>query len=338
MKHSEDTIPIVALDLLRQGQRICIATVIETWGSAPRPPGSQLLLTSEGIMDGSISGGCVESAVLHYGLDAIRIGKCQLHEFGVSDETAFSVGLSCGGKIKVLIEPVNFGQGIPKKILEKLSELISRNEKFFLVTDLNSFERSIHTFASSREVENFSKNMEKSSALSTEKSFVIGSRFFNYFGPMPRLVIIGAVHIAQALVKIAELAAFEIIVIDPRDIFSSPVRFPSSKVIVEWPDKAIPQLAPNTSTAIVFLTHDPKIDDSGLKIALRSDAFYVGCLGSRKTHKKRRDRLLKMGFSDGDINRIHAPVGLDIGAITPEEIAVSIMSEVILKLRKIELR
>ena len=338
MTYSARPIPTLALRFLEEGEQLSIATVVQTWGSAPRAPGSQLLITSSGHMEGSISGGCVESAVLHYGLDAIKTGKCQLHEFGVSDETAFSVGLSCGGTIKVLVEPVDVGKGIPKTILTQLSELILNNEQCFLVTNLSSFERSVYSRASLQEALGLSLDSKEKNDHRNEESFVSDNLFVNAFSLPARLIIIGAVHIAQALVEIAKILGFETVIIDPREVFAASSRFTGVTLLNDWPDEIIARLAPDNSTAIVFLTHDPKIDDPGLKIALDSNAFYIGCLGSKETHKKRSERLLKMEISKTDIERIHAPVGLNIGARTPSEIALSIMSEMVLKMRKIKVK
>jgi xanthine dehydrogenase accessory factor len=153
--------------------------------------------------------------------------------------------------------------------------------------------------------------------------------FVRVFRPTPRLIVVGAVHIAQKLVPLARLAEFAVSVVDPREFFASSGRFPDVELVHAWPDRAVGDLAPDTATAIVTLTHDPKLDDPALVSALRSPAFYIGALGSRKTHARRLDRLREQGFGDADLARIHAPVGLPIGAVSPGEIAVSIMAEII---------
>ena len=161
-----------------------------------------------------------------------------------------------------------------------------------------------------------------------------GRVFLTVYVPAPQLVIIGAVHISQALAPIGKLLGYDVIIVDPRTAFASPERFPDVRVIAEWPDKALPHLNVDRYTAFVALTHDPKIDDPALMHALARDCFYIGALGSRKTHGRRIERLKGQGLSDGDISRIHAPIGLDIGAVTPAEIAVAIMAQITKRLRE----
>jgi xanthine dehydrogenase accessory factor len=156
--------------------------------------------------------------------------------------------------------------------------------------------------------------------------------------PPIRLIAIGAVHISQALAPMAKLAGFDVTIIDPRTAFATPARFPDVAVIAEWPQDVLPQLAPDAYTAMALLTHDPRIDDPGLHAALAAECFYIGALGSRKTHAKRLDRLRGAGFKEAELSRIHAPIGLDIGAVSPAEIAVSVLGEIIASLRKKPLR
>jgi xanthine dehydrogenase accessory factor len=159
-------------------------------------------------------------------------------------------------------------------------------------------------------------------------------RFVAVHNPPLRMIVVGAVHIAQALLSVARTCGYDCTLIDPRSAFGSAARFPGEVIVEEWPDEAMEALAPDTRTAIVTLTHDPKLDDPAIRIALRSGAFYLGCLGSSKTHAKRVERLQAAGFTQGEIARIHAPVGLDIGAKTPAEIAVSVMAQITQRLRK----
>ena len=156
--------------------------------------------------------------------------------------------------------------------------------------------------------------------------------------PSPRLTLIGAVHISQALAPIARIAGLDVTIIDPRTAFATPERFPDTPVIAQWPDEPLEAAPPDRYTAICLLTHDPKIDDPALAIALRSDCFYIGALGSKKTHAKRLDRMRAQGFDEAALARIHAPIGLDIGAVSPAEIAVSIIGEIVASLRKKPLR
>jgi xanthine dehydrogenase accessory factor len=161
-----------------------------------------------------------------------------------------------------------------------------------------------------------------------------GRAFFTVYVPAPQLVVTGAVHISQALAPIAKLLGYDVTIVDPRTAFASPERFPDVKVIAEWPDQALPPLGIDRYTAFVALTHDPKIDDPALIHALSRDCFYIGALGSRKTHARRVDRLRQQGLSEADVSRVHAPIGLDIGAVSPAEIAVAIMAQITERLRE----
>jgi xanthine dehydrogenase accessory factor len=156
-----------------------------------------------------------------------------------------------------------------------------------------------------------------------------GKVFLHAFVPPPRMIVVGAVHIAQALVPMAAMTGYDVIVVDPRRAFAADYRFPNVTVLQEWPDEAMERLKPDVSTAVVTLTHDPKLDDPALQVALTSEAFYVGSLGSRRTHEKRKARLLEAGITEAQFERIHGPVGLDIGARSPAEIAISILAEII---------
>jgi xanthine dehydrogenase accessory factor len=174
--------------------------------------------------------------------------------------------------------------------------------------------------------------------LRTGKSGIVetpeGHAFFTVYVPAPQLVITGAVHISQALAPIGKMLGYDVTIVDPRTAFASPERFPDVKVIAEWPDQALPPLNVDRYTALVALTHDPKIDDPALTHALARDCFYIGALGSRKTHARRIERLKQQGLTDADLSRIHAPIGLDIGAVSPAEIAVAIMAQITEKLRE----
>ena len=252
---------------LADGRGVAFATVTRTWGSSPRPVGSVLACTDTGEFVGSVSGGCIESAVI---TDAIALiageRAAGTLSFGVSDETAWEVGLACGGKIDVDIEVAT---------AERIGQLRAA------------------------------------------------------MPPPSRLVIIGAVHVAAALAPMARIAGFAITIVDPRRAWATPDRFPDDALVTEWPDVALGALALDAGTAVVALTHDPKIDDPALIAALRSSAFYIGCLGSKKTHATRRERLAAEGFDVAALDRLHGPVGLDIGAKSPAEIAVSILAQII---------
>ena len=304
------------------GRGAALATVVETWGSAPRRVGAQLAIAADGEMQGSVSGGCVEGAVVVEALEAIEDGAPRLLEYGVSDGDAFAVGLACGGKIRVLVEPVG-AKAMPFDVLGDLVRARAARQPVAYQVPLSG---GVGRLVTGGYADRF--RMDRSGV---EED---GDTFVAIHNPPLRLVIVGAVHIAQALVPMAQVAGFDAVVIDPREAFGSQARFPDAQVINDWPDAAMITVGVDTRSAIVLLTHDPKLDDPALHIALRSDAFYVGALGSKRTHASRVARLEEAGFTAADIARINGPVGLDIGAASPPEIAVSILSQMIQALRK----
>lgn len=317
---THDLIPETALAWAREGRGAALATVVETWGSAPRQPGSQLAISGRGEIMGSVSGGCVEGAVVTEALEALGDGVPRLLTFGVSDETAFSVGLACGGTIKVLVEPV--APWLP--VLEQLVAARAARAAVGYVVDLGDWSRALVSPGADPAVD---------AVLRRDKAVVDAGRFIAPHNPPLRMIVVGAVHIAQPLVAMARLAGYDPTLIDPRETFGAAERFPGEVVLDDWPDEALARLAPDSRTAIITLTHDPKLDDPAIRYALRSRCFYLGCLGSKKTHAARVVRLQAAGFSEAEIARIHAPVGLAIGAKTPAEIAVSILAQVTAVLR-----
>jgi xanthine dehydrogenase accessory factor len=323
---AHDLIPEAALAWHRAGKGAALATVIETWGSAPRQAGSQLAVSGDGEMVGSVSGGCVEGAVITEALDALQDRKSRILTFGVSDETAFAAGLACGGTIRVLVEPVGDGpQALPEALLAALTDARAAPRAVAMVTDPATWTRQLVTPGQDPATD----ARLKSDRSGTEED----GRFIAVHNPPLRLILIGAVHIAQPLLTIARTCGYAPTLIDPRAAFGSSQRFPGETILDDWPDEALTALKPDARTAIVTLTHDPKLDDPAIRIALRSPAFYLGCLGSKKTHAKRVERLAADGFSPDEIAKIHAPVGLDIGARTPAEIAVSVMAQITAVLR-----
>jgi len=279
---------------LQEGRGVALATVTRTWGSAPRPVGSQLVVDDRGQFAGSVSGGCVEGAVVEAAQEVIRTGAPRRLAFGVTNERAWEVGLACGGSIDVAVVRLRE----PTALAPVLGDLAARRRSV-LTLDLGG-----------------------------------GDTLQRVFVPPVRVVVIGAVHIAQALVPMIGLAGFDPVVIDPRPAFASPARFPGAELIGAWPEAALASRPLDARTALVALTHDPKIDEPALAAALRSEAFYVGALGSRKTHAARCARLAALGFSPEAVARVRGPVGLDLGAESPGEIAVSILAELIQRLRR----
>lgn len=316
-----DNIPETALAWHQQGKGAALATVVETWGSSPRRVGAQLAVSGEGEIEGSVSGGCVEGAVVVEAMDALDDGQHRLLEFGVSDEDAFAVGLACGGTIRVLVEPV--GSVMPLEVLENLVEARAGRQPVAVLADLETGKRELVR-------EGFEERFRMDRSGFEDE----GRLFVAIHNPPLRLVVVGAVHIAQGLVPMARLAGYDPVLVDPREAFGSEARFPGEDIRHDWPDEALAEIGLDSRTALVLLTHDPKLDDPALHIALRSDAFYIGALGSNRTHGKRVDRLTADGFSAEEIARIHGPVGLDIGAASPSEIAVSILGEMTRVLRR----
>ena len=294
---------------LKQKRRIALATVISTWGSSPRPVGGQMAIDENGEIIGSVSGGCIEGAVISEGICAIKDGKSRIKDYGISNDMAWEVGLACGGELKVLIQPLN----LEDKIIYSIVNSIKKREIVKLI---------INCLTGHRKIDN---------TIDNQISYFDDSKneFIHIIDPKPRLFIIGAVHIAQALVSLAEIADYEVILIDPRDHFATKDRFPNCKIINEWPEQALSNFDLDKSSHLVTLTHDPKIDDLALIYCMKKKIGYIGSLGSKKTHNKRCERLAEKGFNKDELSKIHGPIGLDIKAKTPAEIATSILAEII---------
>ncbi len=317
-----DDIPETALAWHHAGRKAALATVIETWGSAPRRTGSQLVVSGAGEIQGSVSGGCVEGAVVAEALDALEDGTARVLTFGVSDDEAFAVGLACGGTIRVLVEPV--GSALPEALLADLvAARAARQAIAYVVTPGAGAGR----LAGPDEA-------DLAARFRSDKSGVEGEVFIAIHNPPLRMVVVGAVHIAQPLLVMARLAGYDPLLVDPREAFGSAERFPGETISHDWPDEALAAHGLDARTAVVTLTHDPKLDDPAIKAALGAPIFYLGCLGSTRTHAKRVARLEAEGITADQIARIHAPVGLDIGAATPAEIAISVMAQITQVLRQ----
>ena len=376
--------------LIATNQKFAMATVTQTWGSAPRPIGSMLLIAEDDTMSGSVSGGCVEGAVVRLAREVLLENTPKLVSFGVSDDEAWAVGLSCGGSIEVFIEP--FFAFEEPKMWEILRGCLEENEGAVLLTKLKG-EGSEHLlFLENNEVivdtisnelisnELISNELISNELINTElisdnlitdklisdKSINLklisdallirndalisnaylayeqrktnkltlqngDSWFIQVFPPKHHLVIIGAAHITVDLVHLAHYFGFETTVIDPRGIFANKTDFPTppNALHVDWPAEILPEIPLNAYTYVVLLTHDPKIDDQALHLLLRSKVAYIGALGSKKTHEKRVKRLTEAGFSSEEINKINAPVGVNINAKSAREIALSIMGALV---------
>jgi len=291
----------------REGEEVAIATVIETWGSSPRPLGSKMVVTRSGKMAGSVSNGCIEGAVFEEAQKVLKSGKPKIAAFGVADDVAFEVGLACGGHIEVFIEPMS---GLHTMVLERLR----RNKPVTLRTNLVTGEADV--------VENWTP-------AASELAHREGDVFVEPYRRSAHLVIIGAIHIAIPLHRLAKLMGYRVTVIDARAKFASRERFPEAdELIVAWPDEAMSTVTVDNSTYVVILTHDPKFDLPALRSVLRKPAGYVGAIGSRKTNANRFDALRKEGFTEEEISRVHGPIGLDLGSRGAEETALGILAEV----------
>lgn len=313
---------------------IAIATVVETWGSAPRTAGGKMAVSADGKISGSVSGGCVENAVVEAAQKTLASRVPQLLHFGVSDDTAWSVGLACGGTIEVFVEP------LAAEIFEPVREALLQERPAAVATVIRGPDtllgRKVALFADGR---TFGAIDEEALAAARAALAEGASRrvslgetelFIDVMLPSPRLVIVGGVHVAIPLVSLSKTLGFRTIVVDPRESFGNPKRFPhADEIVSDWPEAALARLGVNSSTAIAVLTHDPKLDDPALTAALRSPAFYVGALGSRRTHEKRRERLLAAGVTEDELSRLHAPIGLPLGGRSPEEIALAILAQVV---------
>jgi xanthine dehydrogenase accessory factor len=301
-----------------------------------------MITTVEGNIAGSVSAGCVEGAVIQESEGVMKSSQPRLIEFGVADETAWEVGLACGGKIKVFIEP---GWSLDS-IYEDLRSVLYGAVPFVTLTYLEGppelINKKLLIKADGTRVGNLSIPEGSQSVfdyaiefLDNEKSGTVslpeGSLLFIESYPLPpKLIIIGAVHLSEPLITMANTVGFETILIDPREAFATNERFPHvDKLIQEWPQDVLKDLSLDKSAYIVVLTHDPKLDDPALLVALESQARYIGALGSRRTNRKRMERLLKAGLSEDHLSRLHAPIGLDLGGRSSSEIAVSIMAEII---------
>jgi xanthine dehydrogenase accessory factor len=322
---------------LQQGENVAVATVVETWGSAPRAAGAKMAVSESGSIAGSVSGGCVESAVVEAADQVLRTGTPRLLHFGVADETAWAVGLACGGSIDVFVAPLE------RTIYDAQREALAAGTPFAMATmisgpdepfgrqlfigahgTIGGFPGAVGVLAEEALAAVFAAGRSRRQALPTAELFL------EVVPPPPVLIIVGGVHIAVALTPLAKGLGYRTVVVDPRPALGTEARFPTADQIVsDWPDDALVRLGLTQATAVAVLTHDPKLDDPALRVALPSPAFYVGALGSRKTQERRLKRLAEAGVSGEHLARLHAPIGLDLGGRSPEEIALSVMAQIV---------
>lgn len=298
-----DNDSVLAAAAAWKGEPLALATVVSTWGSAPRPRGSHMLVHADGRFEGSVSGGCVEGDILDTAAQVIAGAPFAVKTYGVADDSAWQVGLPCGGEISVMVQPVS-AEGFDPELFDRIAAARAAGESLTVTTDLSTGHADLRPQET-------------------------GEMFVNRYDPPRRLLIVGAVQIAQSLAALATTLGIEVVVIDPRGRFLTEERFPGVTLDDRWPDEAVAAWKPGRATAVVTLSHDIKIDDPALIAALASDAAYVGALGSRRSHAARRERLAASGVEADQLDRIDGPVGIDIGAIGPAEIALSIAAAMV---------
>ncbi|MEQ1578824.1 MAG: XdhC/CoxI family protein [Hyphomicrobium sp.] len=323
IRHSNDPLAFAAHRLARDGQA-ALATVISTWGSAPVPVGGQMAVAMDGHFEGSVSSGCIEADAVIQALDAMATDTVKVLEFGIDDDVAWRAKLACGGKLVVMVEPLTR----ERDSLHLSKILTARQTRSPLVvrTHIASGQRMVFDTP-------FDAPADAAKCLDTGDSSLNGEgidlSFCHALMPVVHLIVVGATETGQVLAALARLLGWKITIIDPREAFASDHRFSGFDTRIAWPGAALPDLAPDARTAIVALTHSSQIDDETLRVALEAPCFYIGALGSRKSHVARVERLSAAGMTSDNLSRIHAPVGLDIKAKSPAEIAVSILAEII---------
>ncbi|WP_116245133.1 XdhC family protein [Nocardiopsis sp. FIRDI 009] len=342
-------------DLHATGETFALATVVDTDKSAPRDPGAAMAVADSGEVVGSVSGGCVEGAVYEEALEAIRTGRPVRRTYGVSDEEAFSVGLTCGGTLHVFVEPVS------RTTFPELGSVLAAVEEHRPVavatvvsdpSDSGRLGRRRVVWPDHAEgdlgptsgrltdaLDDDVRGMLAQGSTGLLRYGVDGQRrgdalevFVQSFAPAPRMLVFGAIDFAAAVADLGSYLGYRVTVCDARPVFATPKRFPTAdEVVVKWPHVFVDEIADQIDerTAVCVLTHDPKFDVPVIKAALATRAGYIGAMGSRRTHEDRLERLREAGVAEEDLARLHSPIGLDLGARTPEETAVSIAAELV---------
>jgi xanthine dehydrogenase accessory factor len=318
-----------------RGDRIALATVIDVQRSAPRPPGAKMAVNEHGEIAGSVSGGCVEGAVAEIADGILRGDPPQLVHFGIADSDAWDVGLPCGGEIDVWVQAYETGPTNPR--FEEVARAGGRAAEVTMLEGARPGAKLLVEADGARSGSLGAPELDDEAArvaveqLWEETSDRRDVFFIDVIGPAPRMFLFGAVDIAASLCTLARAAGWRPYVIDPRARFATADRFPDAEeVIAAWPEEAVAQLGGvDPATSIVVLTHDPKLDDAALLLALSSPARFIGAMGSRRAQAKRRERLLALGLGEDELERISAPVGLDLGAISRDETALSILAEIV---------
>jgi len=321
---------------------IAVATVVQTWGSSPRQVGAKMAVIASGMLCGSVSGGCVEAAVVETAFKVLQHGQPKLLHFGVAEETAWDVGLACGGTIEVFVKRLD------TSLLEEVQRGLASEQTFAVVTVIQGAaellgrdlvirgDGTLTGMPLGDGLDTLSQQATQTAIAAGQSQRVMVTEnpplelFIDVFTPEPELVIIGGVHIAVALTNIAKVLGYRTTIIDPRTVFGNEHRFPhADRLMQTFPDSALAEIRLTPRHAVVSLSHDPKLDDPAVRIALHSPAFYVGALGSKATQQRRREKLIAEGMLPDQLARLHGPVGLDLGGRTPEELALAIMAEIV---------
>jgi xanthine dehydrogenase accessory factor len=318
----------------REGKDVALATVVRVQGSAPRPEGSRLLVSSAEELDGSVSGGCVETDVALHAVEVLKSGEARVVTYGIADEDAFEVGLACGGTIQVYIEPIE-----PNEITEAVERLKAGGRLSAQVMAISggdwkavidSRQGVVAGALPSSIAEDVLADTKRLMADEHSRTLSYGDVdvFVDVVAPSPKLLVFGAGPFAEPLCSLSSRVGYEVMVIDPRPAFARSDLFPDAReVIVSWPEKVLDDL-PWEGSFVVVLNHNQRLEDPVIRRALAEPIAYLGVMGSRRTHADRLARLGEDGWTEEDQKRIHGPIGLDIGAETPAEVAVSILAEV----------
>ncbi|SNS96094.1 XdhC family protein [Rhodococcoides kyotonense] len=321
------------------GESFALATVTRTWRSSPRRPGAAMAVSRSGEVVGSVSGGCIESSLYETARDVLADGNSRIATFDVTDDDAFGVGLTCGGRIEVLVELVGprwpgFG-GVCDRLAQDrpvaiLTTMVDGHPSRHLVIDEASHDGDLPL--TRHDIEDVRARLGDSEVFVAHRSTFTGiddDVLVEIHAPLPRMYVFGAIDFASAVSTLGAFAGYRVTVVDARPVFATPARFPSAhEVVVMWPDRFLVSAPIDSRTAVVVLTHDEKFDIPLLNLALRSDAGYVGAMGSRATHERRVGLLQEEGITRHQLARLHSPIGLDLGARTPAETALSVMAEV----------
>jgi xanthine dehydrogenase accessory factor len=334
----------------RAGETVGVATVVGTWKSAPRQPGASMLVGPDGTAVGSVSGGCVEGAVYELATDATGSGTPVLQRYGVSDDDAFAVGLTCGGIVDVFVEPVSqetfpelgaiaqdIRDGNPVAAATLISGVPDDRLGLRLVVRPDATTGTLGSARLDAAVHDDVQGMLLQGTTGTVRYGPDGERrgddiavFVNSYAPRPRMIVFGAIDFAAAVARVGSFLGYRVTVCDARPTFATKKRFPEAdEVVVEWPHRYLSNTAVDPRTVVCVLTHDPKFDVPLLEIALRIPLAYVGAMGSRRTNDDRLAKLRELGMTEAELARLHAPIGLDVGARTPEETAISVAAEIV---------